>query len=71
MEENGLTLLQLERDRQACFVLHLQLAPIDRELVAPGLDGEQVAADAFEGQVGRPAVVAQRRHQLLAPWRLV
>ena len=65
LANNGLALVELESDRQTSVVLLLQFKAINGEFVPPGLDGEQVAADALERQIGRPAVVAQRRHALL------
>ena len=56
--ESGFALVELQGDRQTGIVLLLQLEAINREFIAPGLDGEQVAADSFQGQIGRPTIVA-------------
>ena len=71
LAKNGLALVDLKSDRQTGVVLLLQFKAINGEFVAPGFDGEQVATDALERQIGRPAVVAQRRHALLSPGGLV
>ena len=64
-------LLEFERHREPSPVLRLEFVMEDREVVAPRLDGEVVAAETVERQVGRPAVVAEGRHGTLAPGGLV
>ncbi len=58
MREQDFPLPQLERDGNPRVVLLSQLTAINGELISPRFDGEQVAPDTFERQVGCPSVVA-------------
>ncbi len=69
--DEAAALLEFERDGEAGIVLGFHLVVEHGEVVAPGLDHVEVAAEALQGQVGGEAVVAERRHAALAPPVLV
>ncbi len=69
--DEAAALFEFERHREPRPVLGLDLVAEHGEIVAPGLDPVDVAAEPLQRQVGGPAIVAERPHAALPPPGLV